>query len=656
MKAIVRTKQGPPEVLKLRDVEKPVPTKNEVLIKVHASTVTTGDVFLRNLHPLLSIPLRLFGMKMKKTPGHEFAGVVEAVGEQTEQFKVGDQVFGTTTGSSVGANAEYVCLPEERETGVLAIKPANISYEEAAAVPVGGMTALNILGKANIQKGQKVLIHGASGSVGSFAVQIAKHLGAEVTGVCSTKNVELVRSLGADQVIDYTKEDFTENDEVYDVIFDAVGKISAGESKSSLQPGRNTDRPRPETFDRHRGSAYRRHRGGTIVTLWQVRTRVRDIPGKLAQLATALGAVRGNVVGIDVHGCDLEHVHDDLFVDVPETIDADRLAQALAGADDADRTEGPDDAAAAEPVRVRRARAQEPRRRSEPGPHPGRPAGRGSRGAAGAVVPARRRRRRRPVRAGAAGVPASAGRRVAGPARFRRRAPGVGAVHPGRTRPRRPAGRGGRRRRPRSGERGRPGGSCGRIPAADPARQAGGRRARRRPAGPLQPVGAGGAVRRRRRRTAARSLARSPRGASGGVHPARVRGVRQPRRHGPVHPLGPTPRARGRAAGRGRVATARHRHPARPRPGPQGTHRRRDRARRDQHRCAGGYRRHGAAVRAGRAAGADEVRRRGVGGACPAAHRRPWWPRLPRTTCPAPSCEARRRCAPGHAPPGEAAR
>jgi len=236
MKAIVRTKQGPPEVLKLRDVEKPIPTENEVLIKVHASTVTTGDVFLRKLHPLLSIPLRLFGMKMKRTPGHEFAGVVEATGEETKQFKVGDQVFGTTTGSSVGANAEYVCLPEERETGVLAIKPANISYEEAAAVPVGGMTALNILDKANIQNGQKVLIHGASGSVGSFAVQIAKHLGAEVTGVCSTKNVELVRSLGADQVIDYTKEDFTKSDEIYDVIFDAVGKISSGQSKSSLQP------------------------------------------------------------------------------------------------------------------------------------------------------------------------------------------------------------------------------------------------------------------------------------------------------------------------------------------------------------------------------------------------------------------------------------
>ena len=230
MKAIIRTKHGSPEGLQLREVEKPVPKENEVLIKVHAATVTTGDVLLRKLHPLLSIPLRLFGMKMKRTPGHEFAGVVEAAGKETKQFKVGDQVFGTTTGSSVGSNAEYVCLPEERETGVLAIKPSNISYEEAAAVPVGGMTALTILGKANIQRGQKVLIHGASGSVGTFAVQIAKHLGAEVTGVCSTKNVELIKSLGADQVIDYTKEDFTDSDEIYDVIFDAVGKISAGGS------------------------------------------------------------------------------------------------------------------------------------------------------------------------------------------------------------------------------------------------------------------------------------------------------------------------------------------------------------------------------------------------------------------------------------------
>jgi NADPH:quinone reductase-like Zn-dependent oxidoreductase len=235
MKAIVCTKSGHPDVLQLQEVEKPMPRDNEVLVKVHAATATIGDVILRKLHPLFFLPLQLFGMKRKRIPGHEFAGEIEAVGNQVKRFKIGDRVFGTTTGLSVGANAEYVCLPEKWQAGVLASAPTNMTYEQAAAVPVGGMTALYILGKANIQRGQKVLIYGASGSVGTFAVQIAKNYGAEVTGVCSTANVELVKSLGADQVIDYAKEDFTKSGQIYDVIFDAVGKTSFSRSKGALK-------------------------------------------------------------------------------------------------------------------------------------------------------------------------------------------------------------------------------------------------------------------------------------------------------------------------------------------------------------------------------------------------------------------------------------
>ena len=235
MKAIVCTKSGPPEVLQLQEVPRPVPGPGEVLVKIHAATVTSGDVVLRKMHPLLFIPLRLFGLRRKKIPGHEFAGEIEATGEGVRRFKQGDQVFGTTTGLNVGANAEYVCLPEERASGVLTLKPANLSYEQAAAVPVGGMTALFILKKGAIQPGQKVLIHGASGSVGTYAVQLARHFRAEVTGVCSTRNIEMVKSLGAEQVIDYTREDYTQNGQIYDVIFDAVGKSSQAESQGALK-------------------------------------------------------------------------------------------------------------------------------------------------------------------------------------------------------------------------------------------------------------------------------------------------------------------------------------------------------------------------------------------------------------------------------------
>lgn len=236
MKAIVTTKYGPADGLQLQEVEKPAPGDDEVLIRVHAATVTAGDVMLRKLPFPVWLLLRTFmGLRRKRVPGHEFSGEVEAVGSNVKRFKRGDQVFGTTTGLNAGANAEYVCLPQEWDGGVLARKPANVPHEEAAALPVGGMTALQLLRKGNIRRGQKVLIYGASGSVGTYAVQIARHFGAVVTAVCGTRNIELVKSLGADKVIDYTKEEFSESDETYDLIFDAVGKSSPSHSKGSLR-------------------------------------------------------------------------------------------------------------------------------------------------------------------------------------------------------------------------------------------------------------------------------------------------------------------------------------------------------------------------------------------------------------------------------------
>jgi len=245
MKAIVITKYGPPEVLRLEEVEKPVPRDNEILVRIHAASVNYGDILARNFREIsprkFNMPLLLwviakllFGVRKPKTTilGSEFAGEVEAAGKAVKRFKVGDPVFGYT-GQKMGAYAEYLCMPEN---GAVAIKPAAMSDEEAAVAPYGAIMALYLLRKQNIRPGQKVLVNGASGGIGSAAVQLARHFGAEVTGVCGTPRLEYVKSLGADKVIDYSQEDFTGSGETYDLIFDILGKSSFSRCKNSLSP------------------------------------------------------------------------------------------------------------------------------------------------------------------------------------------------------------------------------------------------------------------------------------------------------------------------------------------------------------------------------------------------------------------------------------
>lgn len=237
MKAIICTKYGPPNVLQLHNIEKPKPKKNEVLVKIHATSVSTGDCRIRGFNsPLLFwIPMRIIlGFRKPRKPilGVELSGEIEDIGSDVTQFKKGDPVFALTE-LNLGGYAEYTCV---HESGLIALKPTNVTYEEAAVIPFGGTSALHFLRKGQIKKGQQVLIYGASGSVGTAAVQLAKYFGATVTAICSSSNFDLVTALGADNVIDYMKEDFTKRGDHYDIIFDAVGKYKKSLCTDALMP------------------------------------------------------------------------------------------------------------------------------------------------------------------------------------------------------------------------------------------------------------------------------------------------------------------------------------------------------------------------------------------------------------------------------------
>jgi NADPH:quinone reductase-like Zn-dependent oxidoreductase len=229
MRAVVYDRYGPPEILRLEDVERPVPNEDEVLVRIHATTVNRTDCGLRSAEYFISRFFTGLMRPKRRILGSELAGEVEEVGAAVTEFEVGDRVFGMRA----GANADFVCV---RESGALAHMPADMSFEEAAAVCDGAIVALGFMRRADVRTGQKILVYGASGSIGTAGVQLAKHLGAHVTAVCNTKNLELVKSLGADEVIDYLQEDFTESSETYDIVFDAVGKLSFRRCRRSLKP------------------------------------------------------------------------------------------------------------------------------------------------------------------------------------------------------------------------------------------------------------------------------------------------------------------------------------------------------------------------------------------------------------------------------------